>query len=130
MVRVQLHLLVKTEKSYVDERPLRGNITAAAGSESQSHHVEQELNQCKSKSTADGCTPGAIPKWEHQPKVKILPFSMNLTRLSDVTIRKYTKHLECLTVKTIKTLHLKKLTIPVKCLLLTPSQSVVLQSPL
>ena len=129
VVRVQLHLLVKTEKSDVDERLLRGNITAAAGSESQSHRVEQELNQHKSKSTADGCTPGTIPKSEHQPKVKTLPFSVNLTRLSDATIRKYTKQLERLTVKTIKTLHLKKLTIPVKHLLLTPSQSVFLQSP-
>ena len=69
VVRAQLHLLVKTEKSDVNERLLRGNITAAAGSESQSHRVEQELNQHKSKSTADGCTPGAIPKSEHQPKV-------------------------------------------------------------
>ena len=129
MVRVQLHLLVKTEKSDVDERPLRGNITAAAGSESQSHRIEQELNQCKSKSTADGSTPGAIPKSEHQPKVKILPFSVNLTRLSDATIRRYTKQLEHLTIETIKTLHLKKLTILVKRLLLTPSQSVFLQSP-
>ena len=107
MVRVQLHLLVKIEKSDVDERLLRGNITAAAGSESQSHHIEQELNQCKSKSTADRCTPGTIPKLEHQPKVKILPFSVNLTRLSDATIRKYTKQSEHLTVETIKTLHLK-----------------------
>ena len=60
MVRAQLHLLVKTEKSDVDESLLRGNITAAAGSESQLHHVEQELNQRKSKSTAEGCTLGAI----------------------------------------------------------------------
>ena len=129
MVRVQLHLLIKTEKSDVDERLLRGNITTAAGSESQLHHVEQELNQRKSKSTAEGCTLCAIPKSEHQPKVKILPFSVNLIRLSDATIRKYTKQSECPTVKTIKTLHLKKLTIPVKRLLLTPSQSVFLQSP-
>ena len=129
MVRAQLHLLVKTKKSDVDERLLRGNITAAAGSESQLHHVEQELNQRKSKSTAEGCTLGAIPKSEHQPKVKILPFSVNLTRLSDATIKKYTKQSECSTVKTIKKLHLKKLTIPVKRLLLTPSQRVFLQSP-
>ena len=129
VVRAQLHLLVKTEKSDVDERLLRGNITAAAGSESQSHHIEQELYQHKSKSTADGCSPSTIPKSEHQPKVKILPLSVNLTRLSDATVRKYTKQSERLTVETIKILHLKKLTIPVKRLLLTPSQSVFLQSP-
>ena len=127
VVRVQLHLLVKTEKSDGDERLLRGNITAAAGSESQLHHVEQELNQ--HKSITDGCTPGTVPKSEHQPKVNIMPFSVNLTRLSDATIRKYTKQPECLTVKTTKTLHLKRLTIPVKRLPLTPSQSVFLQSP-
>ena len=120
---VRVHLLVKTEKSDGDEKPSRGNITAAAGSESQLHRVEQELNQCKSS------TPGAVPKLEHQPKVNIMPFSVNLTRLSDATISKYTKQLECLTVKTIKTLHLKRLTIPVKCLPLTPSQNVILQSP-
>ena len=126
-VRVQLHLLVKTEKPDEDERPLSGNITAAAGSESQLHRVEQELNQRKSKT--DRCTPVAVPTSEHKPKVNIMPFTVNLTRLSDATIRKYTKQPEHLTVKTIKTLHLKKLTIPVKCLPLTPSQSVNLQSP-
>ena len=123
VVRAQLHLLVKTEKSDEDEKPLRGNITAAAGSESQLHRVEQELNQRKSS------TPGAVPKSEHQPKVNIMPFSVNLTRLSDATISKYTKQPEHLTVKTIKTLYLKRLTIPIKCLPLTPSQSVILQSP-
>ena len=126
-VRVQLHLLVKTEKPDGDERPLRGNITAAAGSESQLHRVEQELNQCKSR--IDGCTPGAVPTSEHKPKVNTMPFSVNLTRLSNATIRKYTKQPECLTVKTIKTLHLKRLTILVRRLPLTPSQSVNLQSP-
>ena len=126
-MRAELHLLVKTEKYDGDERPLRGNITAAAGSESQLHHVVQELNQCKS--ITDGCTPGAVPKSEHQPKVNIMPFSVNLTRLSDATIRKYTKQSERLTVKTIKTLHLKRLMILVKCFPLTPSQSVFLQSP-
>ena len=126
-VRAQLHLLVKTKKSDGDERPLRGNITAAAGSESQLHRVEQELNQCKSRT--DGCTPGTVSTSEHKPKVNIMPFSVNLIRLSDATIRKYTKQPEHLTVKTIKTLHLKRLTIPVKCLPLTPSQSVNLQSP-
>ena len=126
-VRVQLHLLVKTEKSDGDERLLRGNITAAGGSESQLHRVEQDLNQ--RKSITDRYTPGTVPKLEHQPKVNIMPFSVNLTRLSDATIRKYTKQSELLTVKTIKTLHLKKLTIPVKGLPLTPSQSVFLQSP-
>ena len=54
---------------------------------------------------------------------------MNLIRLSDTTIKKYTKQSECTTVETIKKLHLKKLTIPVKCLLLTSSQRVFLQSP-
>ena len=122
VVRAQLHLLVKTEKPDGDERPLRGNITAAAGSASQLHCVEQELNQ--HKSITDGCTPVTIPMSEHKPKVNIMPFSVNLTRPSDAKIRKYTKQPECLTVKTIKTLHLKKLMIPVKRLALTPSQSV------
>ena len=125
-VRAQLHLLVKTEKPDVDESLLKGNITAAAGSESQLQRVEQELNQHKSQ---EGCTLGIIPKSEHQPKVKIKPFSMILTKLSNATIKKYTKQSECTTVETIKKLHLKKLTIPVKRLLLTPSQSVFLQSP-
>ena len=125
-MRAKLHLLVKTEKPDVDESLLKGNITAAAGSESQLPHVEQELNQCKSKNTAEGCTLGTIPKSEHQPKVKILPFSVNLIRLSDATIKKYTKQSECTIVETIKKLHLKKLTIPVRHLLLTPSQSVFL----
>ena len=61
--------------------------------------------------------------------MNIMPFSVNLTRLSDATISKYTKQPERLTVKTIKTLHLKRLTILVKHLPLTPSQSVILQSP-
>ena len=52
-VRVQMPLLVKTEKPDGDERPLRGNSNAAAGSESQLHRVEQELNQHKSRT--DGC---------------------------------------------------------------------------
>ena len=114
VVRAQLHLLVKTEKPDGDERPLKGNITAAAGSESQLHRVEQELNQRKSRT--DGCTPGAVPTSEHKSKVNIMSFSVNLTRLSDATIRKYTKQPERLTVKTIKILHLKRLTIPVRCL--------------
>ena len=126
-VRAQLHLLVKTKKPDGDERPLRGNITVAAGSESQLHRVEQELNQHKSRT--DGCTPGAVSMSEHKPKVNIMPFSVNLTRLSDATIRKYNKQPECITVKTIKTLHLKRLMILVKHLPLTPSQSVNLQSP-
>ena len=46
-VRAQLQLLVKTEKSDGDEKPSRGNITAAAVSESQLHRVEQELNNVK-----------------------------------------------------------------------------------
>ena len=54
---------------------------------------------------------------------------MILAKLSNATIKKYTKQSECTTVETIKKLHLKKLTIPVKRLLLTPSQSVFLQSP-
>ena len=103
-VRAQLHLLVKTEKPDVDESHLKGNITAAAGSESQLQRVEQELNQCKSQ---EGCTLGMIPKSEHQPKVKIMPFSVILTKLSDATIKKYTKQSECTTVETIKKLHLK-----------------------
>ena len=61
-VRAQLHLLVKTEKPDVDESLLKGNITAAAGSEPQLQHVEQELNQHKSQ---EGCTLGIIPKSEH-----------------------------------------------------------------
>ena len=72
---------------------------------------------------------GIIPKSEHQPKVKIKPFSVILTKLSNATIKKYTKQSECTTVETIKKLYPKKPTIPVKHLLLTPSQSVFLQSP-
>ena len=125
-VRAQLHLLVKTEKPDDDESLLKGNITAAAGSESQLQCVEQELNQGKSQ---EGYTLGITPKSEHHPKVKIMPFRVILTKLSDATIKKYTKQSECTTIKTIKKLHLKKLTIPVKHLLLTPSQSVFLQSP-
>ena len=63
VVRAQLHLLVKTEKRDGDERPLRGNVTAVAGSESQLHRVEQELNQHKSRT--DGYTPGAVPTSEY-----------------------------------------------------------------
>ena len=125
-VRTQLHLLVKTEKPDDDESLLKGNITAAAGSESQLQCVEQELNQDISQ---EGYTLGITSKSEHHPKAKIMPFRVILTKLSDATIKKYTKQSDCTTVETIKKLHLKKLTIPVKCLLLTPSQSVFLQSP-
>ena len=104
---MKLHLLVKTEKPDVNESLLKGNITAAASSESQLPHVEQELNQHKSKNTAEGCTLGTIPKLEHHPKVKILPFIVNLIRLSDATIKKYIKQSECTIVETIKRLHLK-----------------------
>ena len=57
-----------------------------------------------------------------------MSFSVILTKLSDATIKKYTKQLECTTVETIKKTASEK-TIPVKHLLLTPSQSVFLQSP-
>ena len=112
-VRAQLHLLVKTEKPDVDESLLNRNVTAAAGSKSQLLRVEQELNQCKSQCTAKGCTLGIILKSEHQSKVKIMPSSVILTKLSDATIKKYTKQSACTTVETIKKLHLKKLSIPV-----------------
>ena len=125
-VRMQLHLLVKTEKPDDDHSLLKRNTTAAAGSESQLQRVEQELNQGISQK---GRTLDVIPEPEHHPKVKIMPFRVILKKLSDATIKKYTKHSEGTMIKIVKNLHLKKLTIPVKRPLLTPSQSVFLQSP-
>ena len=102
------------------------NVTAAAGSEAQLQCVEQELNQGISQK---GCTLDITPKPEHHPKVKIMPFRVILKKLSDATIKKYTKCSEGTIIEIVKNLHPKKLTIPVKHLLLTPSQSVFLQSP-
>ena len=123
-VRTQLHLLVKSEKPDDDHSMLNRNITAAAGSESQLQRVKQELSQGISQK---GCILDVILK--PHPKVKIMPSRVILKKLSDATIRKYTKCSEGTSIKTAKHLHLKKLTIPVKRLLLTPSQSVRLQPP-
>ena len=57
-VRTQLHFLVKTEKPDDDQSLLKGNITAAAGSESQLQRVELELNQGISQ---EGYTLGTTP---------------------------------------------------------------------
>ena len=54
---------------------------------------------------------------------------MILKKLSDKTIKKYTKRSEATSIEIAKKLHLKKLSIPVKRLCLTPSQSVFLHSP-
>ena len=125
-VRTQLHLLVKTEKPDDDNSLQKRNITAAAGSESQLQHVEQELSQGIGQ---EKCLLNVISKPKHHPKVEIMPFRVILKKLSDATIKKYTKCSEGTFIETVKNLHLKKLSIPVNRLLLTPSQSVFLQSP-
>ena len=125
-VRMQLQLLVKTEKPDDDHSLLKRNITAVAGSESQLQRVEQELNQGISQNR---CTLNVIPKPKHHPKLEIMPFRVILKKLSDATIKKYTKRSESSIIEIVKNLHLKKLSIPVKRPLLTPSQSVFLQSP-
>ena len=58
-----------------------------------------------------------------------MPFRVILKKLSDATIKKYTKCSETTFVETAKNLDLKKLSMPVKRLSLTPSQSVFLHSP-
>ena len=102
------------------------NITAAAGSESQLHRLEHELSQDVSQVRS---SQNVISKPKYHPKVEIMPFRVILKKLSDVTIKKYTKWLETTFIETAKELHLKKLSIPVKRLSLTPSQSVFLHSP-
>ena len=74
-VRMQLHLLVKTEKPDDDNSLQKRNITAAAGSESQLQCVEQELSQGISQ---ERCMLNVIPKPRHHPKVKIMPFRVIL----------------------------------------------------
>ena len=123
-VRTQLHLLVKSEKHDDDHSLLNRNIIAAAGNESQLQCVKQELSQGISQK---GCISDVTLK--PHPTVKITPSRVILNKLSDATIRKYTKRSEGTSIETVKQLHLKKLTIPVKHLLLTPSQSVHLQPP-
>ena len=58
-----------------------------------------------------------------------MPFRVILKKLSDATVKKYTKRSETTFIETAKKLHLKKLSIPLKHLSLTPSQSVFLHSP-
>ena len=104
-VRMQLHLLVKTEKPDDDNSFQKRNITAAAGSESQLQGVEQELSQGTSQERR---MLNIIPKPKHQPKLKIMPFRVILKKLSDATIKKYTKHLEGTIIETIKKLASEK----------------------
>ena len=125
-VRTQLHLLVKTEKPDDGNSLQKRNTTAAAGSESQLQCLEQELSQGVSQERRQL---NVISKPKHHPKVEIMPFRVILKKLSDATIKEYTKCSEATFIETAKNLHLKKLSIPVKHLLLTPSQSVFLQSP-
>ena len=123
-VRAQLHLLVKTEKPVDSNSLQKTNITAAA--ESQLHRLEHELSQDVSQVRS---SQNVISKPKHHPKVEIMPFRVILKKLSDATIKKYTKQSETTFIETAKKLHLKKLSIPVKHLSLTPSQSVFLHSP-
>ena len=125
-VRAQLHLLVKTEKPDDGNSLQKTNITATAGSESQLHRLEHELSQDVSPVRS---SQNVISKPKDYPKVEIMPFRVILKKLSDATLKKYTRQPETTFIETAKKLHLKKLSIPVKRLSLTPSQSVFLCSP-
>ena len=125
-VRTHLHQLVKTEEPDEYDSFQKTNITAAAGSESQLQCLEYELSQGVRHGK---CSHNVISKPEYHPKVEIMPFRVILKKLSDKTIKKYTKRSEATSIKIAKKLHLKKLSIPVKRLCLTPSQSVFLHSP-
>ena len=88
----QLHVLIKTENTDTDEQPPKRQITAAAGSSSQLLCVEGELEQ----DTA-ACNTGTIHRSKQLPKSKIRLlvkdpfFTVNLVRLSEATIHRYTK---------------------------------------
>ena len=125
-VRAPLHLLVKTEKPVDGDSLQKTNITAAAGSESQLHCLEHELSQDVSQVRS---SQNVISKPKYHPKVEIMPFRVILKKLSAATIKKYTKQSETTFIETAKKLHLKKISISVKRLSLTPLQSVVLHSP-
>ena len=103
-VRTQLHLLVKTEKPDDDNSLQKRNITATVGSESQLQRVEQELSQGIGQ---ERCPLNVISKPKHHPKVEIMPFRVILKKLSDATIKKYTKRSEGTFIETVKNLHLK-----------------------
>ena len=71
----------------------------------------------------------------HKSKVKVLPFCIKLTRLSDAIILKYTTKQDKNVQKAdtlpiaFASLHLKCLTIPVRKIKLNPTQSVTLHTP-
>ena len=97
-VRSQLHLLVKSEDTNTNDQPIRQQIMAAAGSPSQLPHVKMELKQesaASSTSHDTGMTYGSVqlPKIKTKSLVGDIPFSVKLLRLSEATIRRYTKRL-------------------------------------
>ena len=97
-------------------RQLRCVATASAGSEAQLPHVEVELK-------AEPST-GASPKSPNPattPKVNVLPFTVNLTRLTWKEIDKYTKK--------PRIADKPDLTIVVHKLPLQPQQTVILAPP-
>ena len=122
-MRALLHTMVKSEP---DNMSPKHPTTAAAGSSSQLSRIEQELKVINRPSHG----PEAPLPAAHKSKVKVLPFCVKLTRLSDATILKYTtkqdKNVQKVDTSSsaIASLHLKCLTIPVRKIQLSPHQSV------
>ena len=109
---------IKQESIFTGTTPRqpRPVATEAAGSEAQLPHVEVELK-------AEPCT-GASPK-DPKPvttsKVNVLPFTINLTRLTQKDIDRYTKK--------SRIADKPDLTIVVHKLPLQPQQTVILAPP-
>ena len=97
-------------------RQPRHVATASPGSEAQLPHVEEELKA----EPSIGVSPKG-PKPATTPKVNVLPFTVNLTRLTQKEIDKYTKK--------PRIANKPDLTIVVHKLPLQPQQSVILAPP-